>query len=158
MDQKILKELKQLTRESLALSWRKHEAGLPLKDEERHLVASMENHPEWLHLWRSLPEFDGEIVTSDGVNPLAAIAVEATVRGLISKGGDRWAYQTYRHLCREGLTDAEARSEIGRVFLGIYWEMGHGMIEPGGFSTRFHEVLKLIIGGQSASNIWPQKE
>ncbi len=147
----LSRELRHVTRGRLAQIWRAYTAGAPLEGERQRLAEAMAAHPEWAPYWEIADDAgDAEILTPEGVNPFAAVAVEAAVEGMISRGGDQTARRVYRRLRREGLSHRDARTEIARVFLRVYWEIGTGRIEPDAMLERFHAALKRLRADEPA--------
>ena len=116
----------------------------------------MERHPEWSYLWAAGSDFSGDIVTQDGVSPYAAIAIESAVDGMVGKGGDKFARRTFEQLRAAGLTEADARAEIGRCLTGVMWEISHGKTDsgPSQATKRFHSVLIRVQRGETAEDIF----
>jgi hypothetical protein len=69
--------------------------------------------------------------------------------------GDRVVRQTYQQLRRDGLNHSEARAEIARALLGVWWEVGYGITPDHDGTPRFHAVLRRISHGERAADIWP---
>jgi hypothetical protein len=147
--------LRNASRTWLSLLWRGYQLGERLHGEEARFARCMAAHPEWTEWWERGDDVgDAEVVTPDGVDPYLAVALEATVEGMIAKGGDKHARRAYRQLRREGLSHVEARAEIGRVFTGVLWAEGAGRIPVGKGPQVFHTYLRRLMAGESASGIF----
>jgi len=155
----LLSKLRALTRSHAKSVWKAHKAGDALQGENARIAKAMASHPEWIHLWDVADDFEeGEILTEGGVSPFAAIAVEALVDGIVSKQGDKHARRTYLQLIEEGLSDRDAQAEVGRVFLGVYWEAGKQRIPNDQFTRRFHHCLKRVRAGESSFELFPDHD
>jgi hypothetical protein len=70
---------------------------------------------------------------------------------------------TYDQLRDRGLTEREAREEIGRAFLGVWWEHAHNLLTPmrellgKPEVERFESVLRRLGAGETTSDIWPNE-
>ncbi len=157
-DNEGLRQLRTLTRQHAAAVWEAHKAGLPLDGESALLAESMAEHPEWIGLWDSLGTLeDTEILTADGVNPLARISVDIAVKGLISPSGEEIARRAYRKLISEGVPESEAHGEIGRVLLGWWWTMAQKNTPPQKAKKLLLSFLKRLIAGETAEDIFPDQ-
>lgn len=147
----LYRELQHVTHGRLAQIWRAYKAGAPLEGESQRLAEAMAAHPEWAPYWEIADDAgDAEILTPEGVNPFAAVAVEAAVEGIISRGGDTIARRVYQRLRREGLSHRDTRTEIARVLLGVYWEIGTGRIQAEAMLERFHAALRRLRADETA--------
>ncbi len=153
-----LEQLGKLTQGYCAVLWKGANAGVRLDQEASLTLRAMQRHPEWSHLWEVGPDFSGDIVTKDGVSPYAAIALEAAVDGMVGQDGDKFARRTFEQLQREGLSESNARGEIGRCFTGVLWELSHGKTDTEHATGRFHTILRRVQRGETAGSIWPDKE
>ena len=78
----LYRELRSVTRGRLAQIWRASKAGAPLEGESQRLAEAMAAHPEWAPYWEIADDAgDAEILTPEGVNPFAAVAVRRRWRG-----------------------------------------------------------------------------
>ncbi|MFQ5915015.1 MAG: DUF1841 family protein [Nitrospinota bacterium] len=144
------------SRAHFARVWRAYKAGNRLKGEDKRFAERMAAHPEWTEWWEQADEpEDVEVLTPEGTDPFAALAVEVAVEGMIGRNEDKVARKTYRKLRSDGLTHEEARAEIGQVFVGVLWEVGKGRVAPENQLERFDEALRLRAAGQGPEKIFP---
>jgi len=146
-------ELRNASHEFFAKVWRAQKSGSVkgLSHEGQRLAQRMASHPEWQAWWERADDLgDGLAVTGAGVNPFAAVTMEAIAEGLIEENSV--ARRAYRRLQRDEYTHEQARTEIAMAFTGVLGECetGHGV----DFDTRLRQVFRRIMRGESAQEIF----
>jgi hypothetical protein len=140
-------------RKRCRLVWRlRHNLSL-LPAEDLRLAKAMMGHPEWAPLW----EFEGDdassTLTADGVDPYAAVAIEAATESL--KSADACTIRVFSKLRLSGYSKEQANTMIAQCLAAVLWEVQTGRIEPSCGQARFEEVLERLHEGELPSDIWP---
>jgi len=146
-------ELRNASHELFAKVWRAQKSGSVkvLSHEGQRLAQRMASHPEWQAWWeRADDRGDAQAVTGAGVNPFAAVTMEAIAEGMIEENSV--ARRAYRRLQRDNYSHEQARTEIARAFTEVLWECetGHGV----DFDSRLRQIFRRIMRGESAQEIF----
>ena len=145
--------LRRATRKHLAEVWRAYRAGQPLQGADRIFAKCMAEHPEWEDWFERVDSAemeDGEFLSQEGIQPFAAVGVEATVEWLVGPE----ARETYDKLREEGLDHREARAELARVLLGVLWMLDYGSVPANEGIELFHGILRRVAEGERAVDIF----
>jgi hypothetical protein len=115
----------------------------------------MAAHPEWVSWWERAHQItEAEMLTPDGVDPYMAIIAEAMVESAIGKAGNKVARQTFRQLCRQGISPEDTRREIGRILLAGFSLMPTGQMPIERDQHTIEAYLHRLAGGEQASQVF----
>jgi hypothetical protein len=97
---------------------------------------------------------EAEVLTPDGTEPYLAVIAEAMVESATGRGGHNVARQTFRQLCRQGVSPEEARIEIGRILLGVYSLTGTRQMPIEQSQHTIDVCLRRLAAGETESQIF----
>ena len=121
-------KLQELTCQWTAEVWKAHRAGHALEGEALDTAICMEKHPEWWHVWDSLPTAQDTGILVEGpdgnpCNPLLHLTVDAAVKRQLDQEDPKEIRQIYNWMTAVGVEDLEAMHVIGRALSGELWEI-----------------------------------
>lgn len=140
--------LLEANRNRLGDLWQRRDQPTALGAEERRLLKAMEAHQEFYPLWERLPHLTGSDLMVGAMNPLAHIALHATVEAQAELGSPPLVAPTLEALIKEGFTRHRAIHLLGQQ---LTMELSSAIRANTPDGDRYERRLRLIQRGLEES-------
>lgn len=147
--------IRELLSSHLAHLWsRRHEDRTGWPDDDRRLLAAMEEHREFHPLWNRLDRHVNKDIVVHGLDPILHVVVHAMVTGQIEAEDPPEVPETWETLKRYGFSPHRALHVIGHVILAELHDMKKSN-RPFD-ERRYRSRLQLIQEGCKDPRAWSQ--